>query len=113
MDLLCPGGRRGESVLERVYAWPPLRALVEEVIGVKPLFPLDDPLGAVSLNVFHPGNKASEGSCLCALRAMTNFPVQHSWHLDESTFTVLLMLQPAEKGGAFSYTAPLSPGELM
>jgi len=43
-----------------------------------------DPFGACSINVFVDGG-------------------EHGWHFDESEFTVTLMLQKPDKGGAFEY----------
>jgi hypothetical protein len=34
----------------------------------------------------------------------------HGWHFDESEFTVTMMLQPAESGGAFEYVNGLREG---
>jgi len=55
------------------------------VLGVEELYRLQDPLGAATINVFHP-------------------QTSHSWHFDESTFSVTMMLQTAETGGLFRYT---------
>ena len=52
------------------------------------LYPLADPLGAASINVFRPG-------------------WYHAWHFDEAEFTTTLCLQDAEVGGAFEYSLPL------
>jgi hypothetical protein len=54
------------------------------VLGKDQFYRFADPLGACSINVFVDGGK-------------------HGWHFDESEFTVTLMLQAPESGGAFEY----------
>mmetsp|Transcript_26980 Transcript_26980/g.43449 ORF Transcript_26980/g.43449 Transcript_26980/m.43449 type:complete len:180 (-) Transcript_26980:55-594(-) len=61
--------------------------LVSKITG-KRLYRLADPLGACSINVFHPG-------------------MEHAWHFDESEYTITLCLQTAEKGGEFMYSPPI------
>ena len=58
------------------------------MLGIQPLYPFADPLGALSINVFVGGGV-------------------HAWHFDESPFTVTLMLQRPERGGAFEYVPGL------
>lgn len=79
-DYLDPYG-----ALQQLYAWPALTSFIANVVGSDQLFVSDDPLGAVSINVFGPGDA-------------------HAWHFDESRFSVTLMVQAAEQGGAFEYT---------
>lgn len=80
-----PYDRLGEgSLLERLYLWDPLREFVGAVLGKPRLHRFADPLGACSVNVFVDGG-------------------EHGWHFDESEFTVTLMLQAPESGGAFEY----------
>lgn len=73
-----------ESTLRTLYKWPPLKDFIAGVIGKDGLHYLADPLGACSINVFRDGG-------------------QHGWHFDESEFTVTLMLQQPDVGGAFEY----------
>lgn len=72
------------SSLRRLYLWDPLKDFVGAVLGKDRLYRFADPLGACSVNVFVDGG-------------------EHGWHFDESEFTVTLMLQPPESGGAFEY----------
>lgn len=74
----------GESALRTLYKWPPLKDFIASVIGKDKLHYLADPMGACSINVFRDGG-------------------QHGWHFDESEFTVTLMLQQPNVGGAFEY----------
>ena len=79
--------RLGEdSTLRRLYLWEPLRRFIGSVLGKSEFFRLADPLGACSINVFVDGG-------------------QHGWHFDESDFSVTLMLQQPEIGGAFEYVS--------
>ena len=80
-----PHDRIGDdSSLGRLYRWDPLRDFVGAVLGKPRLHRFADPLGACSINVFVDGG-------------------EHGWHFDESEFTVTLMLQAPESGGAFEY----------
>ena len=80
-----PYDRIGEdSSLRRLYLWDPLKDFVGAVLGKPRLHRFADPLGACSVNVFVDGG-------------------EHGWHFDESEFTVTLMLQAPESGGAFEY----------
>lgn len=77
------------SVLRSLYHDPRLLKMVSLIVG-KQLYLSEDPLGCCSVNVFRPG-------------------YHHSFHFDESEFSVTLMLQPAEdsRSGLFQYTSPL------
>lgn len=80
-----PYDRIGEtSHLRRLYMWDPLMRFIGAVLGKGTFYRFADPLGACSVNVFVDGG-------------------EHGWHFDESEFTVTLMLQPPETGGAFEY----------
>lgn len=73
-----------DSTLMRLYNWEPLRQFIGAVLGKSAFYRLADPLGACSINVFVDGGK-------------------HGWHFDESEFSVTLMLQQPQEGGAFEY----------
>ena len=73
-----------EAALKRLYQWDPLRDFIGAVLGKPQLHRFADIMGACSINVFRDGG-------------------EHGWHFDESEFTVTLMLQPPEEGGAFEY----------
>jgi len=81
-----------DSHLNRLYCWDPLMHFVAAVLGKRSLYRFADPLGACSINVFVDGGA-------------------HGWHFDESEFTITLMLQAPEQGGAFEY-APLIRGHI-
>ena len=70
--------------LRRLYLWDPLKDFVGFVLGKPEFHRFADVFGACSINVFVDGG-------------------QHGWHFDESEFTVMLMLQPPQSGGAFEY----------
>ena len=72
------------SLLGRLYAWRPLWAFLAALLGYPRLYPYEDPLGSVNLNLFQPGQ-------------------QLGWHYDNADFAVTLMLQPAEAGGVYEY----------
>jgi hypothetical protein len=74
--------------LLRLYHTESFTAFLAAVLGLPALHRLADPLGAASINIFQPGTG-------------------HNWHFDESAFSVTLMLQRAEAGGAFRHTPPL------
>lgn len=73
-----------DAALRRLYNWDPLRDFIGAVLGKAQLHRFADIMGACSINVFKDGG-------------------EHGWHFDESEFTVTLMLQPPEQGGAFEY----------
>lgn len=73
-----------ETNLRRLYHWDPLKDFIGQVLGKTEFYRFADPLGALSINVFVDGG-------------------EHGWHFDESEFTVTLMLQAPESGGAFEY----------
>ncbi len=73
-----------QSQLSALYQWDPLKDFIGFVLGKETFYRFADPFGACSINVFVDGG-------------------EHGWHFDESEFTVTLMLQPPEVGGAFEY----------
>jgi len=81
-----------EGPLLRLYHNDSFTTFLSQVLGLPSLHRLGDPLGAASINIFPPGTS-------------------HSWHFDESAFSVTLMLQKPETGGIFRHTAPIrEPG---
>ncbi len=72
------------SHLKQLYQWDPLKDFIGHVLGKSPFYRFADPFGACSINVFVEGG-------------------EHGWHFDESEYTVTLMLQAPETGGAFEY----------
>lgn len=72
------------SHLKQLYQWDPLKDFIGYVLEKSPFYRFADPFGACSINVFVEGG-------------------EHGWHFDESEYTVTLMLQAPEVGGAFEY----------
>lgn len=74
----------GDSLLERIYRWPPLRDFIARTLGAAELHPYADDLAAVNVLIYPPGT-------------------QTGWHFDNAQFTVTLMLRQAQQGGAYEY----------
>ena len=81
-----------DSLLGRLYRWPPLSAFLAALLGHARLYPYEDPLGSVNLNLFQPGQ-------------------QLGWHYDNADFAVTLMIQPAGAGGLYEYLPGFRDGE--
>jgi len=75
-----------------LYEWEPLTALVRDLLGLDRLYRVEDPL--MRCNVTY----LSEGD-------------EHGWHFDGNDFVVSLMLQAAERGGAFEYAPGIRTAE--
>jgi len=73
-----------DSRLKQLYLWDPLKDFIGHVLGKTSFYRFADPFGACSINVFVEGG-------------------EHGWHFDESEYTVTLMLQAPDVGGAFEY----------
>ena len=73
-----------DTVLRKLYDWPPLHNFFAAILEVDQLYPYADPLGSLNLNVFQPGH-------------------QLGWHYDNADWVITLMLQPAEAGGVYEY----------
>lgn len=76
------------SPLRDLYDWPPMLSFVRSALDEPSLHLSADPMGRCYLNLFGAGD-------------------QLGWHFDNSTFSVSLILQPSEGGGAFEF-APAS-----
>lgn len=72
------------SPLRVAYTADELTRFLGRALGVDELFRYADPLGAASLMVFDEGDELG-------------------WHFDRAPFAVTVMLQPAERGGAYEY----------
>ncbi len=72
----------GDSLLRRIYEWPPLLRLVEAILNRGPLYRYADPFGALNLAVMGEGDELQ-------------------WHFDQTDFVVSLAIQTAETGGDF------------
>jgi hypothetical protein len=73
-----------DSAVRRLYENAQTTRFVAAILGMDELHPLDDPLAALGYAYMEPGDTLA-------------------WHFDRSEFAVTLMLQPAERGGAFEY----------
>lgn len=84
---LC-ADRIPDSMVTRVYEWPPLAAFLAATMGMPRLYPMADPLARVNVMAY------GEGEAL-------------NWHFDRAEFTTTLLLQAPESGGAFQYRRDL------
>jgi len=82
------GDQIPDSVLSRIYEWPPLAAFLAAAMEKPRLFPMDDPLARINVMAYPAG----EGL---------------NWHFDRSEFTVTLLLQAPVSGGLFQYRTGL------
>lgn len=90
-NTLCSDQLQGSRVAQ-IYAWGPLLRFLAEVMEKPALYPMDDPLAAFNVMAY------AEGQAL-------------NWHFDRSEFTVTLLLQAPEEGGAFEYRTNLRSAE--
>jgi hypothetical protein len=70
------------SACAALYAWPPLRQFIADILTLPELFLQEDPSNALVLQFYKPGGNLA-------------------WHFDRSRFSTLLQLQMADKGGFF------------
>lgn len=73
-----------DSLLRAIYEWDELRAFLATLLGEAALYPYEDPLGSLNINVAHEGQRLG-------------------WHFDNADFATTILLQPAESGGVFEY----------
>lgn len=73
-----------DTLLDRIYCWPQLRAFIATTLGYEALYPYSDALAAVNVLVYPPGT-------------------QTGWHFDNAHFVVTLMLRQAQRGGVYEY----------
>ncbi len=71
-----------DSLLRRIYEWPPLLGLLEAILDRGTLYRYADPFGALNLAVMGDGDELQ-------------------WHFDQTDFVVSLAIQTAETGGDF------------
>lgn len=75
------------SHLKMLYFWEPFQRMVAAIVGETKLYPSEDKLQPVNVICYGPGD-------------------QSAWHYDSTNaFTMTLMLQGAELGGAFELAA--------
>ncbi len=77
-----------DSLLLRIYDWPPLIRFLAAVMEKPALFAMADPLARVNVMAYRDGEALN-------------------WHFDRSEFTTTLLLQAPEAGGAFQYRSEL------
>lgn len=86
-NTLCSDQLQG-SIVHQIYDWAPLHRFLAEVMEKPALYPMADPLAAFNVMRY------KEGQTL-------------NWHFDRSEFTVTLLLQAPDEGGAFEYRTDL------
>ena len=80
---------RGNTDIDRLYRWAPLKDLLAAILGKDKLYPNDCPYQALNLLAFGEGDESS-------------------WHFDtESEYTVTLLLQASKAGGEFEIAPKL------
>lgn len=82
------GDQIPNSLLCRLYAWPPLAGFLAATLGKPRLHLMADPLARVNVMAYRAGEALN-------------------WHFDRSEFTTTLLLQAPESGGAFQYRSGL------
>ena len=78
----------GDTPVHAAYRFPPLAAFLAEVMGMKALHVMDDPLAALNVMGYGPGEALN-------------------WHFDRAQFTTTLLLQAPDAGGVFEYRTAL------
>ena len=73
-----------QSLLRRLYEWDALTDLIAAILGEPELHRCADPLLSCNVTLMAPGG-------------------QHGWHFDGNDFVVTILLQAAERGGAFEF----------
>ena len=74
----------GDFLIHQLYTSKPFQHFIASCFGLPALYELADPLAGLCLNVVTPGR-------------------QHPWHFDTNEFTVSLLTQAPQAGGAFEY----------
>ena len=77
-----------QSVVVRLYEWPPFARFLAAVMGKNRLYTMDDPLARLNVMAYRAGEALN-------------------WHFDRSEFTTTLLLQAPEAGGEFEYCKDL------
>lgn len=73
-----------DNLLRDLYEWPPLREFIATLMKVDNLYPYEDTLSPININVNMNGQELN-------------------WHYDNSEFSITLMLNPAKEGGVYEY----------
>lgn len=75
-------------LIQQLYVSPALQGFIAACFGVRAVYPMADGLAGLVVNVLRPG-------------------CQHPWHFDTNAFTVSLLTQSPESGGAFEYASDI------
>lgn len=78
----------GDSIMVRLYEYPPFAAFLATVMDKPQLHTMADPLARVNVMGYAAGQALN-------------------WHFDRSEFTTTLLLQAPERGGVFEYARDL------
>ncbi len=81
-----------DSVVVKVYEYPPLLRFLETVMEKEHLYVMDDPLARANVMSYRCGEALN-------------------WHFDRSEFTTTLLLQAPVEGGEFQYRSDLRTEE--
>lgn len=73
-----------DSSLQKLFDWPVIRDFVAVTLGYEKLYQLNDPVGALSINIMGEGDHLG-------------------WHFDTNDFIVAIPLQTASEGGVYEY----------
>ena len=76
------------STIARIYEWRPLIDFLAAAMEKPRLYPMADPLGRINVMAYRAGERLN-------------------WHFDRAEFTVTLLLQAPDAGGAFQYRSGL------
>ena len=80
------------AAIQRLYEWDALTDFIRRVLGLESLYRFADPFLSLNLTYLKAGDL-------------------QPWHYDHNEFTVTLLLQEAESGGAFEYAPRLRTPE--
>jgi len=80
------------AAIQQLYEWKPLTDFIRLVLGLDALYRIADPFLALNLTYLKAGDL-------------------QPWHYDHNEFTVTLLLQDAESGGAFEYAPRVRTAE--
>jgi hypothetical protein len=80
------------AAIQRLYEWEPLTEFIRLAMGLQALYRIADPFLALNLTYLTAGDL-------------------QPWHYDHNEFTVTLLLQESESGGAFEYAPRLRTAE--
>lgn len=86
-ETVC-GDQIPDSLLTRIYEWPPLARFLAAAMEKPCLHAMDDPMARINVMAYRQGAGLN-------------------WHFDRAEFTVTLLLQAPQEGGLFQYRSDL------